>query len=214
MVGRAVEFLLAHPDPNPATGPVVTRLSGLRDRLEELARQHRTAQVAATAAVNLKSELRVGLEQQLAALRGIAQTAAVSDPGLTVHLRPLKAGVSEGTFLTTVRVAVAEALVRKDLLVGLGMPDTLLESMNGDLDRFEAALSRQQQALNAQIGAGAELALVSKDILGVVKHFDALHKLRFRKDPELLAAWKSARNVSWPGPAKTTTPPAEGTTAA
>jgi hypothetical protein len=216
MVGRAVEFLLAHPDPNATTTAVVTRLTGLRDRLAELARIHFAAQRAVAEAVSHKAELREGLEQQIAALRGLAVTAAATEPGLRIHLRPFRRSLSESAFLAIARVAVAEALNRKDALMALGMPAALLESIATDLDQFEAAISRQQQSLNAQVGAAAEMKLVARDIMGVIRHFDALHKLRFRKDPELLAAWRSARNVEWPGGESggTTAPPVEGTTAA
>jgi hypothetical protein len=36
-----------------------------------------------------------------------------------------------------------------------------------------------------------------QDIMEVVRNLDALHRIRFRDDPELKAAWKSARNVAW-----------------
>ena len=216
MVGRAVEFLLAQPDPNATTGAVVTRLSGLRDRLEELARIHLAAQAAVAAAISTKGELRAGLEQQIGALRGIAVTAAATAPALKAHLRPFRRSLSESAFLAIAQVAVTEALALKEALMALGMPEVLLDSINTDLDQFEAAIARQQQSLNTQVGAAAEMKLVARDIMGVIRHFDALHKLRFRKDPELLFEWQRARNVEWPAsePPVATAPPVEGTTAA
>jgi hypothetical protein len=54
MLGRAEEFLLANPDPNATTTAVVTRLTALRDHLEQLARVHLAAQAAVAAAISLK----------------------------------------------------------------------------------------------------------------------------------------------------------------
>jgi len=216
MLGRAEEFLLAHPDPNATTAAVVTRLTALRDHLEQLARVHLAAQAAVAAAISLKSQLRAGLNQQIAALRGIAVTTTANAPTLKAHLRPFRRSLSESAFLAITRVVVAEALTLKEALMAVGMPDALVESINSDLDQFEAAIARQHQALNTQVGAAAEMKLVAREVMGVIRHFDSLHKLRFRQEPELLFEWQRARNVEWPASESpvVTTPPVEGTTAA
>jgi hypothetical protein len=97
-----------------------------------------------------------------------------------------------------------------------GLTDALLGALTADLDAYDAAVSRQRNALTAQVGAGAELRAVTDDIMGVVKNLDALHRVRFRKDRELHAAWKSARNVAWrlPEPDTPAEPGANATEAA
>jgi hypothetical protein len=95
---------------------------------------------------------------------------------------------------------VAESVAVKAILESYGLTENLLEGMNGDLDAFEAAVARQRNALATQVGAGAELKEVVQDIMEVVRNLDALHRIRFRDDPELKAAWKSARNVAWRAP--------------
>lgn len=209
MGGRAAEFCRTHPDPDPAAAQVASRLFDLNTRAEALALQQRTGQVVASAAVIDKADLRVVIEDDLGALIGIAKIAAKEHPDLAVHRRMPSPKTNEATFLTIVRVAVSEARAAFDLLAPFGLTDQLLESLASGIEAYEAALVRQRNALTSQVGAGAELTVIASDIVAVVKNLDALYRVRFRKDPELMAAWKSARNVAWPNPA---TPPAPGST--
>lgn len=216
MAGRALEFCRAHPDDNPATGQVATRLNELVTQANKLVQQQRSGQTDASAAVNQKADLRLGIENHLAALIGIARAAAVEHPDIAVHRRRPRRRANEVTLLTTARVAIAEAMANKDLLMPFGLTDALLGALTADLDAYDAAVSRQRNALTAQVGAGAELRAVTDDIMGVVKNLDALHRVRFRKDRELHAAWKSARNVAWrlPEPDTPAEPGANATEAA
>lgn len=200
MAGRAVEFVRAYPDDNPATTLVATRLTDLTARAGQLLQQQRTQQLAVASSVSLKSELRDTLEEYFVSLVGIARAAAEDHPDISVHRRMPRRRTNEATFLTTARVAVAEAAALKAVLEPYGFSDGLLESMNGDLDAYEAAISRQRNAIAAQVGAGAELKAAVEDIMSVVRNLDALYRVRFRGDADLRAAWKSARNVAWRAP--------------
>lgn len=216
MAGRAMEFCRTHPDSNPSTALVGNRLGELVAQAKELLEQQRTSVVTATTAVGRKQELREIIGYHLASLAGISRAAAVSQPDLTVHRRLPRGRTSEPTFLTIARVAVAEALAHQEIFLKHGMPETLLPTMTAELDEYEAVVSRQRNGLATQVGAGAELEAVTGEIMGVVRHLDSLHRLRFRNDPELRAAWKSARNVAWPQPepAQPAAPAAEVTRAA
>jgi len=219
MAGRAAEFCRNHPDDNPATAQVATRLTELIDRAETLARQQRSSLTVASAAVNAKAELRLAIENGLAALFGIARVASVAHPDIAVHRRLPRAHANEVTLLTSARVAVAEATAIKEQLAPYGLNDGLLETLAADIDAYNVELGRQRTAITAQVGAGADLKAVSTDIMAVVKNLDALHRVRFRNDRELRAAWKSARNVAWQlrepvGPATPTTPAPDQASAA
>jgi len=195
-----VEFVRAHPDENPATTLVATRLTDLAARASQLLQAQRTQQLAVASSVSLKAGLRDTLEEYFVSLVGIARSAAEDHPDITVHRRMPRRRTNEATFLTTARVAVAEAAGIKALLEPYGLSDGLLEAMNGDLDAYEAAISRQRNAAAAQVGAGAELRAVVEDVMGVIRNLDALFRVRFRDDPDLRGAWKSARNVAWRAP--------------
>jgi hypothetical protein len=209
---RARVFFLAHPDPNSASAQVISRFIELLARGEALAQLHRASQVAGTAAVNLKNELREAIETDFRSLAGLSHGIALTHPEMTVHVRLPRGGrVAEATFLTVARVAVDGGLPNKELFVANGMPETLLEKMTKDLNEYEAALTRQRNALSTQVGANAQLAAVTTDLVALLKHLDSVVRLRFGKDLEMMAAWKSARNVAWPEPHEAITPAPEGT---
>jgi hypothetical protein len=39
--------------------------------------------------------------------------------------------------------------------------------------------------------------VVTRDIIRTIRNLDAVHRVRFAGDRELMAAWKSARNARW-----------------
>jgi hypothetical protein len=201
MLGRAVAFIRANPDENPASAQVAARLAVLGERAELLAQQQRAGQMGVSAASNDKAERREDLQNGVGAVIGIARVAAKDNPDLTVHRRPLRRRVDETTLLTTARVVVAEAGAAMEIMAPFGLTQDLLDSITANVTAYEAAMARQRNALAAQVGAGAELDAVAAAIMDVVKNLDALYRVRFRKDPERMAAWKSARNVAWPGSA-------------
>jgi hypothetical protein len=41
----------------------------------------------------------------------------------------------------------------------------------------------------------------------IADQLDALNRFRFGQDAELLAAWKSVRDIAWPGSTRPATPP-------
>jgi hypothetical protein len=195
---RAVEFCREHPDDSPAYAAAVTKLEGLVGRATALAEQQRSGLIAAEASVVSKSEFRQEIRKDLESLRDIADAAALRQPEIPVRLQLPGKNVSEKVFLATSRVAVAEATANKELLVTYGMPETMLDSLTHALDQYEEAVTSKHRGITTHVGASADLAAVTDEIMEAVQHVDALNRLRFRDNAELLAAWESARNVAWP----------------
>lgn len=198
MADRAVGFVRAHPAVDPQSAQVEARLIGLVERAHELAQQERAGQVTGAAAVAHKVELRQELETDYSSLVGIAKVAAKENPSIAVHRGIPTHGANELTFLSVVRVGIAEAFAARELLAQYGLSDQLLLSLTAGLDAYDAALTRQANALATRVGAGAALHAIGLQIMDVVRNLDALYRVRFKKDRELMAAWKSARNVAWP----------------
>jgi hypothetical protein len=197
MAGRVVTFTNAHPDDNPAGVTLAAQLAEQLAHATTLGDRQRNSALTGESATDRKEELRVSLRQHFAALAGISRAARKENPDLTVHLRLPRSKTADATFLETLRVAVAEATADRDLFLKYAMPPALLDTITAQLAEFEAALTRQRNAAADQVGASAELKAVKEEIMRMVKHLDSIHRLRFRGDPDLLAAWKSARNVAW-----------------
>lgn len=201
MVARALAFIRANPDDNPVTTQVADRLSDLAQRAEILVTQQRAGQMGVSAAGADKAEIRATILDDIAAVTGVARVAAKEHPDLTVHRRRPRRRSDETTVLTTARVVAAEARSALEVMAPYGLTPAMLDSLTAGIAAYEAAMTRQSNSLAAQVGAGAELEAVSAAIMDVVRNLDALFRVRFRNDPERMAAWKSARNVAWPGSA-------------
>ena len=196
--GRAAAFCHTHPDTDPAAIAIIARLDIAMERAAMLTGQQLSSETIASAAVNTKTAIRFSLENGLAAIYAVSAVAAKKLPDLAIHRRRPKAHASEVNLLTAARVALAEAQVNKERLVAHGLTTTMLDTLAADIEAYGDALLRQRTAHTAQVGAVSDLKLVSQEVMRLLKTLDAIHRLRFKGDGELLAAWKSARNVAWP----------------
>ncbi len=209
--GRGAALCHTHPDTDPAAIAVVAKLDAAMDRAAILTGQQLSSESIASAAVNTKTEIRFSIENGLAAIYAVSSVAAKNLPDLAIHRRRPKAHASEVNLLTAARVALAEAQVNKDRLVAYGLTITMLDTLAADIEAYGEALLRQRTAHTAQVGAVSDLKQGSHEVMRLLKTLDAINRLRFKADGELLAAWKSARNVAWPigdrlVPTTTTTP--------
>jgi hypothetical protein len=199
MGARASAFCKAQPDSNPRTAPVAARLIDLSDRADKLLEQHGSgAAVAATAVVD-KATLRRAVSVDLQALMTIARQAAHRFPDISVHRGVPLSRCGEADFIATARVALTSATTLLETLAPFGLSEELLASITQGLDAYKAAVDRKRDALGSRVGAQADLVSVAHEIMGVVASLDAVHAVRFKNSPELMAAWRSARNVPWPG---------------
>jgi hypothetical protein len=198
--GQAVEaFSIRYPDESPAGKALTERLIALNDRGEVLAQQQRAGNLGLKSSVVEKARIRKEVRLDLEAMRQITDAASLAQPEIAVRFTLPRPKVSHKVFLTTARVALTTAQTHKELLQGYGLPEGMLERIAEAVDRYEVAVTGKSNALASRVGATADLDAVVEDIMEVVRHVDALNSLRFRDDPEKLAAWKSARNVPWPG---------------
>ena len=84
-----------------------------------------------------------------------------------------------------------------------------------DIQRLSWAVRYREGASagsrQAHVGASAELGAVADEVVQVVRVMDGLNRYRFLTDPELLAAWDSANNVSATPRSSAAKPGASGT---
>ncbi len=196
--GTVEEFCRLHPLDTSAGTSVVERLVGLNDRGGTLAQQHRFGTLGVKSSVIEKANIRRLIRLDLESLHRLATTAATAQPEIGIRFSLPYATVSHQVFLATARSALAQAQGAVDVLLGYAMPEDLLARIAENLGRYERAVSVKDNSRAAHVGARAELDEVADDIMEVVRHLDALYSLKYRDNPELQAAWKSARNVPWP----------------
>jgi hypothetical protein len=196
---RARDLQHAHPDPNPLA---VEKTAALDDRLERarvLGTQQETGRIAARAATAERAQLRFNIrERPLRHLVRIARAANKSNPGLKLRFRLPKVSISSVAFLSSARAMMQEAGSHRDLFIRYGMPEGFLDDLAAALAAYDMAINEANAGRTAHVGATAELTAVIEEVMGLVDELDAMNQLRFQDQPELAAAWASARNIPWP----------------
>lgn len=66
------------------------------------------------------------------------------------------------------------------------------------LAEYEQAVSDAHAGRRSHTGARSEMQGLIRELMQMVRHLDGTVAFHFRGQPELLGAWKSARNVAWP----------------
>lgn len=179
----------------------VTALGEHLARAEALAAQQETGDMQAGAAVVRKDELRETMESDYAVhLARIARASLPNDPELRRLFRVPKRGLNKQEFVAALRAMLAEAASRREVFIKEGMPETFVEDLEAHLARYVGAINEKGLGEAMRVGAVASLPEVSKEIMALIRRLDAINRLRWADNPELLAAWRSAKDVTWPHP--------------
>ena len=193
---QALDFGRAHPDPSPGWGIAI---AGLEERVRiagVLAGEQQEGIRAVHAATAQKRELRrVMNESHLLHVARAGQAAAKELPELAQIFEFSRGPVPYAVFRTRAQTLVAAAEGHKELLTKYGLADTAFDALKQSLVEFDAAVEQGMAARLTHVGASAKLAAVAGEIVKAVKVMDGLNRFRFRDQPDLLAAWKSASKV-------------------
>jgi hypothetical protein len=209
---RALEFSRAHPDESAGYGAALGRLEELVARVDLLGDQQLNGIRATRTATARKRELRRLIKSaHMEHLSKIARIAAREVPELPQKFIPPSRDTSYVAFRTVARTMAAEAVSRKELLVGHGLVEKVLDDLNQAIAKFDAAVEQGTEGRRAHVGASAELETVANEIVELVHAMDGLNRYRFAGDAERLAAWESASTVLARTRATPDTPPDTGT---
>src|ERR687897_381818 len=131
---RALEFCVAHPDTEPGTATVVTRLEQLVARAEDTATAQRNGLLQVGAAAERKEELRRSMRAgPIAHLSQVGRAAAREEHELGNAFRSSKPGSNTFmSFRTAARSMAAAAESGKEVLLRHGLSQPVLERFAGD----------------------------------------------------------------------------------
>ena len=212
MAGRALGFSRANPDESAGYAAALARLEQLVTRADLLADQQLNGIRAVRNATAKKAELRRLIKSaHMGHLSNIARIAAREVPELPQKFALPRRGSTYLAFRTVARTMAAEALSRKEILVGHGLVETVLDDLNAAIAKFDAAVDQGTEGRRAHVGASAELETLANEIMELVNAMDGLNRYRFAGDAERLAAWESASTVLVRTRAPQEDPPAPGT---
>ena len=201
MADRALDFLRAHPSSDPSHLTVVQGLEARLARITALAVVELAGRRDARSATGYRRALRREAQATLVRLvERVGEMAAVDHPELVGQFEGPHRGASNAAFLARAWELLQRARTREEVLVPYGLAGAQLDGLAGLLTRFEEATERAHAGRANHVGARAELGAISAELSLVIGVLDALNQTRVREDPNLLAAWDSARSLAWPRP--------------
>ncbi len=198
MAVRVRDLLLANPLGYQQGDTVVTQLATKVGRAQELLTQKEFGEQASRNSRRHREELRRSMTRvTLRQVLKVARALAVTHPDVASGIRrPI--GKSEKAFLASVQAIVEHVETNKALFLDAGLSEGGLNDLKGQLTAIVQSVSEANAGRRAHTGAQAELETMGKDIMVMVQQLDGIVGYQFRDKPELLGAWKSARNVAWP----------------
>ena len=150
---------------------------------------------AAREGVLSKKAARAALRETLDTIARTARALALDTPGVDGKFR-LPSGQSDYALVTTARMYVAGAAPLAGSFVSHGLPSTFLADLRARLDAFERAAQDHVAARETGVIARAGIESAMKAALAALQRLDAFVPNRLRNEPELRAAWTSARRVT------------------
>lgn len=199
MAVRVRDLLVANPfGYQPADG-VTARLAEKVGRAAALLTQKESGELGSRSSTRHRQDLRRTMTRvTLRQVIRIARAIAITHPDVAggIQLPPL--GRSEKAFLAAVQAIVEKTATHKALFLQQGLSEEGLAELTQQLAAYERSISDANAGRRAHTGAVAELRSLTKELLTMVQQLDGIVGYQFRNKPELLGAWKSARNVAWP----------------
>lgn len=200
-VNRVYALSRAHPSDIPGYVDAVREMGEKLARAEALAAQQAAGERQADASRALKDAIREEIvSDHVAHMVRIARVALPQDPELRRLFRKPSPGRNRQEFVAAVRAMQAEAAKYRETFVREGMPETFLEDLDAQLARYLGAVERKGLSEAQRVGAVAGLPEVVLELMALVRRLDAINRKRWHDNPELLASWRSARDVTWPHP--------------
>jgi hypothetical protein len=210
MAASVRTFSRAHPSADTSYVLVLDRLDGTIVRIEELAKQQEGGFVSKHSSAVRRSDLRRRLQGGLLRhLVTVAEDVAGEAPAVAERFRLPNGNATHTAFRTSSAKVLEEARANQEILVKHGLSATLLDELDAAVKEFDASLQESDDGKQSHVAARAEMKALTDEIMRLVGILDGFNRYRFHHDPELIAAWESARHVlTGPQPKETESPPA------
>ncbi|MDX2121568.1 MAG: hypothetical protein SF070_11005 [Gemmatimonadota bacterium] len=196
---RILHFSRQHPADDPGHQAVVNRLA---DRLEQ-ARRSQARELSGhkheAAAIAHRDEVRASIQLDLVVLASLCRMAHRDGLDGVDLIRLPQPKDNLVAFHTVARTIEGQGKEHREKLRDYGPIDVLLDRLAASLEQFESLEALKSGSFLAHVGAYGGLRGLGMEIVQLARHLDCLNRHRFQGRTELLAAWKSARNVAWRG---------------
>jgi hypothetical protein len=140
-------------------------------------------------------QLRLDLvEEWLKPIAAIARRLLREAPEFAALQLPSASARGHG-FTASTRGMAAAASVHREVLVGYGLPESVVEDLNRAVDEFESSLSERDKNRVRRVGATKGLEEATKDVRTVLAVLDARMRRWTRGDETIQRAWEVARRI-------------------
>jgi hypothetical protein len=195
---RAVlAFCRRHPGSTGVAEEAEQRLSQLLAQADRLQEQQRVVREEMELARRARDELARSFKARSDVLLRIAGSVAEEQGIRELRLRRPGRVESPGTFLRIACVNIDTALTHQSLLLVAGMPGHMLEALGAELTALQQAHHRRSTSAAVYAAATADLEAIGREAMRVVRHLDALYRIRFLAAPERLAEWSAVVGGRW-----------------
>jgi hypothetical protein len=195
--GKSVcQFSDAHPSTDPSFVSVLGRLKDAVTRMSSLAGQQvggfLSKHSSTARRTDVRRQLRNGLLRHLVT---VGEAAAVEKPELGKLFQMPAEKLSNARFQAALHKQLELGQAEQELLLKHGLSASLLDDLSKAVAEFDTSLTETIGGKQDHVLASRELEVVSEEVMLLVGLMDGINRYRFQKDPQLLAAWKSARHV-------------------
>jgi hypothetical protein len=185
-------YFLLHPPQDRASATAVKCLEHLLEQADDLARRQMQARFEAEAAREQMREQVGPLKERLGQLVRLGRAVALRENEPRLRLTVSLGKTREARFPEAARAALASATAHLELLLEQGLPAEMLEELNDELNYYLAARDRRARALSTDRSATTEFTLLAHKAQAIMRHLDALFRIRHADEPDRLIEWQAA----------------------
>jgi HAMP domain-containing protein len=210
---RALDFAQAHPVDADGFATVVARLAATVDQANQIMLQENSGQTGERSAIAQRVALQTTIRRtQLERLARVGELAAETHPELLGKFVLPRTGAPHKVFLVATRSLMAAALPAKDVLIPLGLGAAFFDDLTKAADALDATTGTAHEGRTDHVVANAGLSVLARACRRDIDILGTFYKAALPADSDLLAAWRSARNLAGPFRHSTPTPepPAPG----
>jgi hypothetical protein len=202
-VPRVLAFCRRHPDLCAAARQACDKLEALSARTRALFAKKLRAHGELAAAIAARGRIQGPLVEELTQVVRLARAAALHEGGAELGASLRFDKISADIPVDRAQAVLERALRHRELLDRYGMPAGMLDRLGEAVGEYAAVVEQRIEASATIAGANAGLEMVAAEALLVIKHLDALLRIRFSGDPVRQAEWRLARRVRWDKPKMT-----------
>lgn len=186
----ALLFCDRHPGWNEAITATTERLRHWLVQAERMRLQQLAALEEMERAGWERQELARAFKERVQPLLQLAVTVAQVREVPELRLRHLGKVEAPGNFLRAARQSLAAAQRHRAMLQEAGMPPAMLPALLRDYQALRTAHHRRRTSLEVHAAATADTERAGREAMRLVRHLDALFRIRFLAAPEVLAEWQ------------------------